>query len=321
MNNDSIEVRKLSAILFSDIDGYNAMMKQDSESTLSLLEKHNEILFPIILKYNGTIIKTVGDAFLAVFDSCISALESAVEIQEILQKKTIHSKKNNFKLRIGIHLGETIFKNNEVFGNGVNIAARIQGLSEPGGICFSQTVFEQVEEHFKEKIIKVGPVNLKNIREPMMLFKIQFDGIKSSKRIKNSNTKSEHLEVKNQEPDPITEVVPSIGEVSKRIVIFSSKKRSGIWRPPLYSKLYFVFGSAELNYIDSIFGNLEYQIHIKSVFSSITLIFPKNIRVEIESSSIFGKIEQMTQTQDIHSRVVVKIKCSNIFGTVSILTA
>ncbi|MCB1141840.1 MAG: adenylate/guanylate cyclase domain-containing protein [Leptospiraceae bacterium] len=318
MKSDSSEVRRLSAILFSDISGYNSLLQKDKEATLGLLEEHNKIVYPIIQKYKGIIIRTVGDAILAVFESSISAVESALEIQEKLNKRKENRNKKSFQLRIGIHLGETIFKNNDVFGNTVNIAARIQPHAEPGGICLSQTVIDQIPNHYKERAIPIGPVNLKNITDPMVIYRMKMrkDGQISEGEERDTPISSSRKE--HQEPDPITEVVPSIVMPSRKYIIFSSKKRKGVWRPPLFSKFFCLFGGTEMDYTEAIFGNLEYQVDIITIFGSGQFYFPKSIRVDVESSSIFGMVSEKTDKQDYHSRVVVKIKCVNIFGKTSI---
>lgn len=173
---NSTETRKLSAVLFSDIHGYSRLMQRDESVTLKLLEEHNKLLFPIIESKNGKVIKTIGDAILAVFDSCTMAMLAAIEMQEAIKARAAQiPESQTFRIRIGIHLGEIIFKEADIFGNGVNIAARLQPLADPGGICISHSLYEQIQSLHDRSIIKVGAVNLKNISEPVVIYRLQVD--------------------------------------------------------------------------------------------------------------------------------------------------
>ncbi|HVE14919.1 MAG TPA: adenylate/guanylate cyclase domain-containing protein, partial [Elusimicrobiota bacterium] len=147
--------RHLSAIMFSDIVGYSKMMGDDEQGTLVLLQEHNDLLVPIIERHRGSILKFIGDAILASFASAADAVHCAVEIQQALTARN-KGKDRQILVRIGIHIGDVTRKGGDVFGDGVNIAARIQPLAEPGGICISQTVYHVVQAHPELRMVSLG---------------------------------------------------------------------------------------------------------------------------------------------------------------------
>src|SRR2546425_346043 len=124
-------LRKLAVIMFTDIVGYSALTQRDEELALELLGQHNELLRPIFAKYQGREIKTIGDAFLVEFASSLNAARCAVEIQERLSNyNTSAPSERRIHVRIGLHLGDVVYKDNDVFGDAVNIASRIEPLAE-----------------------------------------------------------------------------------------------------------------------------------------------------------------------------------------------
>ena len=122
------KTRQLAAIMFTDIVGYTAIMGKDEEKAFSLLNKNRQIQRPIVEQYGGKWIKELGDGVMASFSTVTDAVNAALKIQEACRRS------NEFLLRIGIHLGEVVFEDNDVFGDGVNIASRIQAIAEPGEI-------------------------------------------------------------------------------------------------------------------------------------------------------------------------------------------
>lgn len=165
--------RRLSAIVFSDIVGYSKMMGEDEAAALRVVGDHNELLVPIIQRYRGRILKFIGDAIMSSFDSASDAVLCGVEIQRVVgeRNKTVRET-NRFKLRIGIHIGDVTEKGGDIFGDGVNIAARIQPLADPGGICISQTVYDIVRARREIRMVSLGPRELKNIKETVHIYKV-----------------------------------------------------------------------------------------------------------------------------------------------------
>jgi adenylate cyclase len=167
------EVRKLAAIMFTDMVGYSALSQRDSKLALELLKEHREILRQIFPRFHGTEIKTIGDAFLVEFNSALEAAQCAIEIQRTLAKRDADAPaERQIQLRIGIHIGDVIHRENDVYGDGVNIASRIEPLASPGGICLSMDVERQIRNAVETRFEKLAPTELKNISVPMDLFRI-----------------------------------------------------------------------------------------------------------------------------------------------------
>jgi len=161
----AIETRKLAAIMFTDIVGFSRQMGSDEARTMRLLALHNQVLQQAVTAHKGTVIKTVGDAFLVDFPSVVNAVQCAQEVQAHF--RTHNTEKENAEqihVRIGIHLGDIIQQDGDVFGDGVNIAARLQALAEPDTICISQKVYEEVEKKLSlGTVLSLGRPKLKNI--------------------------------------------------------------------------------------------------------------------------------------------------------------
>ncbi len=147
--------RQLAAIMFTDIVGYTALMGDDEQKAFELLKKNRELQKPVIEEFNGRFIKELGDGVMASFNTVSEAVNAAIKIQQ-----TCNAAKD-FQLRIGIHLGEVVFENEDVFGDGVNIASRIQALAPPGGIWVSESVHNNVSNK-NDTFLKGDPL-LKNL--------------------------------------------------------------------------------------------------------------------------------------------------------------
>jgi adenylate cyclase len=163
--------RQLAAIMFTDIVGYTAFMGKDEKKAFELLVKNRQIQKPIIEQHNGRWIKELGDGVMASFNTVSDAVSAAVNIQKICNSS------KEFQLRIGIHLGEVVFENDDVFGDGVNIASRIQAIANPGGIYISETVYKSIsnKQEFQSKFLK--EVKLKNVKEPVKIYQIIAAGV------------------------------------------------------------------------------------------------------------------------------------------------
>src|SRR6266446_1791479 len=172
MSADS-EQRKLAAIMFTDMVGYSALAQSDDKLALELLEEHRELLREILPRFNGTEIKTIGDGFLVEFNSALEAAQCAIEIQRTLAKRNHDvSVERRIEVRIGIHIGDVVHRSGDVYGDGVNIASRIEALAGAGGICVSTDVERQIRNALEARFEKFGSADLKNIKLPMDLFRI-----------------------------------------------------------------------------------------------------------------------------------------------------
>ena len=167
------EQRKLAAIMFTDMVGYSALSQRDDKLALELLEEHRQLLREIFPRFNGTEIKTIGDAFLIEFQSALEAAQCAIEIQRTLAKRNHDvSAERRIELKIGIHIGDVVHRGGDVYGDGVNIASRIEPLAGAGGICVSMDVERQIRNALEARLEKLAPTELKNISATMDLFRI-----------------------------------------------------------------------------------------------------------------------------------------------------
>jgi len=168
-----IEQRKLAAIMFTDMVGYSALSQRDDKLALELLEEHRRLLREIFPRFHGTEIKTIGDAFLVEFNSALEAAQCAIEIQRALGHRN-HDvpAERHIELKIGIHIGDVVHRDGDVYGDGVNIASRIEQLAGAGGICVSMDVERQIRNAVETRFEKLAPTELKNISVPMELFRI-----------------------------------------------------------------------------------------------------------------------------------------------------
>jgi adenylate cyclase len=158
--------RQLACIMFTDIVGYTVIMGEDEDKAFAILRRNREIHKPIIDRFGGKWIKELGDGVLASFFSVTDAVLAAAEIQLATKAE------NDYQLRVGLHLGEVIFENNDVFGDGVNIAARIQSVAEVGGILISEAVQRNLMNKKGISTRLIGPGTLKNVREVMNLYEV-----------------------------------------------------------------------------------------------------------------------------------------------------
>src|SRR5437868_6770293 len=169
----SSEQRKLAAIMFTDMVGYSALSQRDEKLAQELLEEHRQLLREIFPRFNGAEIKTIGDAFLIEFNSALEAAQCAIEIQRALAHRNHDvSAERRIELKIGIHIGDVVHREGDVYGDGVNIASRIEASAGAGGICVSMDVERQIRNALEARFEKFGTADLKNIKLPMDLFRI-----------------------------------------------------------------------------------------------------------------------------------------------------
>ncbi len=163
--------RRLAAILAADIAGYSRLMGEDEDATVTALKSHQAVVLPLVSRYGGHVIDTAGDGILAEFASVINATECAVEIQTVMAMRNESVPPHRRMLfRIGINLGDLIHDESRIYGDGVNVAARLEGIAEPGGICISRQVYEQVNHTLKANFESWGPRALKNIAQRVDVF-------------------------------------------------------------------------------------------------------------------------------------------------------
>lgn len=165
----TMDERRLAAIVFTDIVGYTSMMADDEQAALNAVAQQREVLGPIIESHSGQWLKEMGDGTLSSFPSATNAVQCAIDIQKQLKDYP------NFKIRIGVHLGDVVFTQTDVFGDGVNIAARIEPNAMPGGIAISGSVYDTLSNNKHFKTVFLGEKTLKNVGRPLRIYAISND--------------------------------------------------------------------------------------------------------------------------------------------------
>ena len=169
-----VKSTRLAAIMFTDIAGYSRLMEEDEPRTIELIRKHNDIVFPVISISHGEVVDAIGDGLLVMFPSVLDAVTCGLSIQKgIAAYSSSVTPAERFYLRIGVHLGEIWQEENRVYGNGVNIAARVQPFSPPGGMCVSDDVYRQVVNKTGVPIRSIGEKELKNISRKIELYLVK----------------------------------------------------------------------------------------------------------------------------------------------------
>ncbi len=175
--------RRLAAILAMDMVGFSRLMEADEEGILARQRAHlSELINPAIAEHRGRVVKTTGDGLLAEFPSAVDAVSCAAEIQRgVPEREAGIPEDRQIVFRIGINVGDIVFEDGDIYGDGVNVAARIEPLADSGGICISEGVFNAVRNKVKLGFADVGLQKLKNISEPVGVFKVLLDPASAGK--------------------------------------------------------------------------------------------------------------------------------------------
>jgi adenylate cyclase len=224
--------RQLAAIMFTDLAGYTALTQSNESLAMEVLERHNRLLRPFFPKFHGREVKAIGDSFLVEFESALDALRCAVEIQSYLHDYNVSSQDEwKIRLRIGIHLGDVIHRASDVFGDAVNIASRMQPISEPEGVCVSEQVFDQVRNKIPQPLVKLSQLDLKNIQFPIDVYKVVMPWEQSTLPIEATSLSPSRIAVlpfANFSPDPndeyfadgmTDEIISTVSKISGLSVI------------------------------------------------------------------------------------------------------
>jgi class 3 adenylate cyclase len=168
--------RKLAAILSADVEGYSRLMDDDEEATVRTLTSYRTAISDLVEKFRGRVVDSPGDNILAEFKSVVDSVNCAVEIQRELSEQNEELPDNRkMQFRIGVNLGDVIEEEGRIYGDGVNIAARLEGIADPGGICISRTAFDQIEDKLPLGYEYLGEKSVKNSPKPIRAYKVVFD--------------------------------------------------------------------------------------------------------------------------------------------------
>jgi adenylate cyclase len=206
--------RRLAAILAADVHGYSRLMERDEAGTLALLKACREAMAGHIVRHRGRVVGAAGDSLLAEFASVVNAVECAVRIQrDMAERNAALPEERRMRFRIGINVGDVVVEGDDLFGEGVNIAARLQALAEPGGILISGTVFDQVRNKLALGFDYLGPQAVKNISDAVPAWRVLLGEDAGSAGERATRTAASHFE-------------RAPGEAPPRPKIYSRLKRS-----------------------------------------------------------------------------------------------
>src|SRR6202521_4894729 len=165
--------RKLTAILCADVFGYSRLMGDDEEATLRTLSSHRKLIDSLIEQHRGRFVNSAGDSVLAEFASVVNAVQCAVEIQTTLKAENANiPPERRMEFRIGVNLGDVMVDGEQIYGDGVNVAARLESLAEPGGICISGKVHDEIRTKLALTYEDLGEQTVKNIADPVRVFRV-----------------------------------------------------------------------------------------------------------------------------------------------------
>jgi class 3 adenylate cyclase len=169
--------RKIAAIVAADIAGYSKLVAEDEEETLRRLASYRSVFEDFITRFSGRIFNTAGDAVLAEFPSAVEAVRCAIDVQESIRTRNLaYPSSRQMSFRIGITIGDVVERDGDLLGDGVNIAARLEGLAQPGGVCVSRTVYEQVANKLSVEFVDIGEQSVKNIPTPIHAYAVALGG-------------------------------------------------------------------------------------------------------------------------------------------------
>ncbi len=299
--------RRLAAILSTDVVGYTRLMHADEEGTLERFRlHHSELIEPKINEHKGRIVKLLGDGLLVEFASVLDAVRCATEIQRGMAARNADVPEDErIILRIGINLGDVIVEGDDIHGDGVNVATRMQEIAQPGGISVSGVVYDSVRDKLAPAFENLGPQHIKNIAEPVRAYRVVLDPEAAGAR-----------------EAPRAQSPAKVGSAERLLVVMSGVQRQGSWRVAKKLRVIAVMGGIDLDFRDAVFGPGVTDVHVTSVMGGIAIIVPPHLQVECEGASIMGMFEGMAQgtSQWDPEAPLLRITGSAVMGALEIAT-
>ena len=196
--------RRLAAIMFTDVVGFTSLGQTNEALALELLEEHRSIVRPIVVKFHGKEVKTIGDAFLVEFGSALDAILCAVEIQKTMHQRNADLPEGRkVQIRVGVHVGDVVHSQGDILGDAVNVSSRIEPLADPGGVCISEQVYDHVSNKVDFPIEKLEGKTLKNVKAPVQVYRIVMPwDMKTESETELDQRRVAVLPLKNMSPDP-----------------------------------------------------------------------------------------------------------------------
>ncbi|PPR20072.1 MAG: hypothetical protein CFH39_02429 [Alphaproteobacteria bacterium MarineAlpha10_Bin2] len=303
--------RRLAAIVSADVAGYTRLMRADEEGTLNRFRAHrSELIEPKIAEYRGRIVKLMGDGLLVEFASVVDAVRCAAEIQRAMAERNAGVPADTqIVLRIGINLGDVIVEGEDIHGDGVNVAARMQEIAKPGEISVSGVVYDSVRDKLAPDFEDLGPQQVKNISEPVRAYRVVLDPEAAGRR----KAPRETLRVA---------TAVSAGGSARELAILSGLQRKGSWRVPKNLRVLAVMGGIDLDFREAVFGPGVSEVNITSVMGGVAVIVPPHLQVECSGVGILGNFEGMNQgnAERDPSAPLLRITGTAVMGALEIST-
>ncbi|MDA4120662.1 MAG: adenylate/guanylate cyclase domain-containing protein, partial [Thaumarchaeota archaeon] len=197
--------RRLGAIMFTDVVGYTSISSRDESTALEILKTYRNLLMSVFPKYEGRVVKTMGDGFLIEFASAVEAVNCAVELQkEMVRLNSTLPVDRRSMVRVGIHVGDVVHSGDDILGDAVNVASRVEPLAEAGGICITRQVVDQVEGKVQWRLNSLGKRELRNLPNPIEIFAVETGSAETKQEIRPTPPRSRLaiLPFNNLSPDP-----------------------------------------------------------------------------------------------------------------------
>lgn len=239
---------RLAAIMFTDIEGYSRMMEEDEPRTIRMLHAHNDLVLPIVAAHAGEVVDTIGDALFVMFPSVQNAVQCSLDVHQAVERHNSGEARDlEFQLRIGIHLGEVLEEEGRVYGNGVNIAARVQPLAYPGGVCITEDAYQQVRAKMDIQTQSIGRPALRNISRPIEVYRI-LTGVETIR-----DGAGDSADSRPRGAAPRADVLGALDEAKEQILrereaLTRNRKADGTHPPPLEHSI----ESSVLNMVEGI---------------------------------------------------------------------
>ena len=309
---DRVE-RRLAAIMSSDVAGYTRLMRADEEGTLARYRAHrSDLIEPKIDEHKGRIVKLMGDGVLVEFTSVVDAVRCAADVQRAMAERNAGVPENEqIILRIGINLGDVIVEGEDIHGDGVNVAARMQEIAEPGEISVSGVVYDSVHDKLAPGFEDLGPQHVKNIAEPVRAYRVVLDPEAAGKRQAARKTPPKA---------PRVAMAVSAGGSARELAIMSGVQRQGSWRVPKNLRVVAVMGGIDLDFRDAVFGPGVSEVNVTSVMAGVAVIVPPHLQVECSGVGILGNFEGMDQSTAEHdpNAPLLRITGTAVMGALEI---
>ena len=217
--------RRLAAIFSADVRDYSRLMRDDETATIRTLSAYRELLTTLVQQHHGRVVDSPGDNLLAEFASVVDGVQAATAIQKELKARNAKLPKNRkMEFRIGINLGDIIVEGDRIYGDGVNIAARLEGLADPGGICISRTAYDQIEDKLPLAYEYLGEKTVKNIPRPIRAYRVLIEPEGFAKKWRRKRT-AEHLRKAVDRDESIIERHASKKDISRKNSLRNSTRK------------------------------------------------------------------------------------------------